>query len=126
MLRLFSRNLTGICLFAFRSDQSSVARLGRKLFPTNQKWFVDAYNHAITCTQNGYIYVETGNDTQLKEKYRIRNFIAPIYSKTNTIQPQSKNISRDDDKSYLDENIKAIAKKNYQFIYADPNESAIF
>jgi hypothetical protein len=126
VLRLFSRNLTGICLFAFRSDQSSVSRLGRKLFPANHKWFLESYNHAISCTQNGYIYIETGNDTQLKEKYRIRNFIAPIYSKTNKVDPQSKAEARSDDRSYLQEPIKAIAKKNFQFIYANPNESATF
>jgi len=87
---------------------------------------MDAYSHAISCTQNGYIYVDTGNDTPLKEKYRIRNFIAPIYSKPSTVQPQSKTASRADDKDYLKENIKAIAKKNFQFIYADPNVSPTF
>lgn len=129
VLRLLNRNLTGACIFAFRSDQASVKKLGHKYFPTNIKWFMSAYTHAISCTKNGYIYVDTGNDTQLKEKYTVRNFIAPIFfgkKILSNLPPTSQKEGSADDRSYLNESIRAIAKKGHQYIYADPREKATY
>jgi hypothetical protein len=129
VLRLFHRNLTGFCLFAFHSDRASVARLGKKLFPTNTSWFMNAYEHATTVTRNGYLYIDTSNESGLKEKFRIRNFLALIYPKTNqltTSQP-IKQTSNKVDSQYMNQPIRAIAKRDHQYLYADlATESPVF
>lgn len=117
ILRLFHRNLTGYCLFPFHSDKASVARLGKKLFPTSSKWFMNAYEHATQVTKNGYLYVDTSNESGLKEKFRIRNFIAPIFTKTLTLQPSQ----QQQQQQPLSDEIRAVAKKDHQYLYADLN-----
>jgi len=82
-----------------------------------------AYNHATLCTKNGYVFVDSDNDTRLKEKYRIRNFIAPIYPGTHRVKSQSQSPCLGTDKAYLKDPITAIAKRGHQYIYADPAES---
>lgn len=120
-LRLFHRNLTGFCLFAFHSDRASVARLGKKLFPTNSSWFMNAYEHATTVTKNGYLYIDTSNESGLREKFRIRNFLTLFYPKT--IQLTEKTVLDSDNidkrQQYMNEPIRAIAKKDHQYLYAD-------
>lgn len=119
-LRLFHRNLTGFCLFAFHSDRASVARLGKKLFPSNSSWFMNAYEHATTVTKNGYLYIDTSNESGLRDKFRIRNFLALIY--TRTIKLDQDEVTQPIDKkplTYLKDPIVAIAKRDHQYLYAD-------
>lgn len=125
-LRLLHRNLTGICLFSFRSDQRSVKQLAQKLFPTCAPWFLKSHEHATTITQHGYLYIDTSNDTTLKEKYRVRNFLAPIYSKVTKVTPTTLPKSDPTDSDYLRESVVAIAKKDHQYLYADPKENCTF
>ena len=87
---------------------------------------MNSYTDAISCTENGYLYVDTSNTTKLKPKYTIRNFIAPIYSKTKTVHFPKDADRSVDDKAYLKEPIRAIAKKDHQFLYADPREKVTF
>lgn len=127
VLRLFHRNVTGYCLFAFHSDKASISRLGKKLFPTNSKWFLNAYDHATQTTRNGFLYIDTSNESGLREKFRIRNFLAPIYAKTTEQDPSLQEGTRQDlaeltdanTRSYQQQSIRAIAKKDHQYLYAD-------
>jgi len=69
------------------------------------------YEHATQATRNGYLYIDTSNESNLREKFRVRNFIAPFYSKDNSEQSKTDNV----------EGIRALAKKDNQFLYADLN-----
>ena len=122
VLRLLSRNLTGLVLFSFKSDQASVARLGRKLFPSQHRWFLRSYEHATSVTRGGYLYVDTSNNTGLKDKFRVRNFLAPVYGRSSEVDPLSKEAAPDKNLDYLNQQIRSIAKKGKQFLYADPTE----
>ena len=125
LLRLLHRNLTGICLFAFKSDLRSVKQLGQKLFPNCVPWFLRSHEQATTVTKYGYLFIDTSNDSTLKEKYRIRNFLAPIYSEVTEVTPTNAAKS-DPDSDYLKESIVAIAKKGCQFLYEDPREKCSY
>ena len=125
LLRLLHRNLTGICLFSFKSDLRSVKQLGQKIFPNCAPWFLKSHDHATTVTKYGYLYIDTSNDSTLKEKYRIRNFLAPIYSEVTEVTPTDLHMS-DPDYDYLNQSIVAIAKKGHQYLYADPREKCSF
>lgn len=118
ILRLFHRNLTGYCLFAFHSDKASVSRLGKKLFPQSSAWFMNAYEHAISSTKNGYLYIDTSNTSGLKEKFRIRNFLTPVYPKTVALtNSEDEDLTKNND--YRRQKIVAVAKKDHQFLYSD-------
>jgi hypothetical protein len=110
--------LTGYCLFPFHSDKASVARLGKKLFPTNSRWFMNAYEHATQATKNGYLYIDTSNESALREKFRIRNFLAPCYTKEekSTFSEKESPVASDNL-----QDIRALAKKDHQYLYADLN-----
>lgn len=110
ILRLFHRNLTGYCLFPFNSDKASISRLSKKLYPTDSTWFMRAYDHATSATRNGYLFVDTSNDSNLRDKFRVRNFVAPVYEKSD-----EKNTDTEAD------TIRAVAKRNNQFLYGDLN-----
>lgn len=112
VLRLFHRNLTGYCLFPFHSDKASVARLSKKLYPNDSTWFMKAYDHATSVTRNGFLYVDTSNSSNLKDKFRIRNFLAPLYLKTE----ENEALENKDTEA-----VRAIAKKNHQYLYGDLN-----
>lgn len=73
-----------------------------------------AYDHATSATRNGYLFVDTSNDSNLKDKFRIRNFLAPIYH-------NSENTDTEND------TVRAIAKRGNQYLYGDLNtESATY
>lgn len=124
VLRLLSRNLTGLVLFAFKADQASVKRLSHRLFPSAQKWFLQSYEHATSVTRGGYLYVDTSNNTGLKDKFRVRNFIAPVYGRPVEAPPKGgRTRDEDPEREYLTQPIRSLAKKGHQFLYADPAES---
>lgn len=75
---------------------------------------MQAYEHATSATKNGYLFIDTSNESALKEKFRVRNFLAPIYAKSNKQTLQNT-------KEDSDDSIKAIAKKDHQYLYADLN-----
>ena len=112
---MFHRNVTGYCLFPFHSDKQSISRLSKKLFPGQSSWFMQAYDHATSVTPNGFLYVDTSNVTHFKEKFRIRNFLAPVYPQEDAEQ------SDEEPASPQEPPIRAAAKKNNQYLYADLN-----
>ena len=122
MLRLLSRNLTGLVLFGFKADQASVNRLSHKLFPSAQKWFMQSYAHATSVTKGGYLYVDTSNNSGLKDKFRVRNFIAPVYGRPVEADTGKSTSSGDAKNEYLSLPIRCLAKKGRQYLYADPSE----
>lgn len=69
-----------------------------------------AYDHATSATRNGYLFVDTSNDSNLRDKFRVRNFVAPVYEKSD-----EKNTDTEAD------TIRAVAKRNNQFLYGDLN-----
>lgn len=71
-----------------------------------------AYDHATSATRNGYLFVDTSNDSNLRDKFRVRNFVAPVYQKSDS---NDKNADTEAD------TIRAIAKRDNQFLYGDLN-----
>lgn len=81
---------------------------------------MNAYEHAISVTKNGYLYIDTSNESGLKEKFRIRNFLTPVYPKTSAVtnsDDEEEDLIKN--KDYLRQKIIAIAKKDHQFLYSD-------
>ena len=117
VLRIFHRNVTGYCLFPFHSDKQSISRLSKKLFPRRSAWFMEAYEHATNVTPNGYLYVDTSNTSHLKENFRIRNCVTPLFP-----QRDEKGSSDSDEES--SDKIRAVAKKNNQFFYTNLNSES--
>ncbi len=86
---------------------------------------MEAYEHATTVTKNGFLYIDTSNNSGLREKFRIRNFIAPIYAKDiKTLKVVDGTAEAAEAKQTT---ITAVAKKDNQYLYADiKNESPTY
>lgn len=87
---------------------------------------MDAYEHATQTTKNGFLYIDTSNESGLREKFRIRNFLAPIYPKSQALDSTVADIDQSQDQSLSNgqqqqqqQHIRAIAKKDHQYLYAD-------
>jgi hypothetical protein len=77
--RLFIRNSTGILLWNFKTDGLSISRFLRKIFPFRHKNVIEALLHATNVTQpSGYLYIDCDPQSNLEDKLRVRNFIAPL------------------------------------------------
>lgn len=72
---------------------------------------MNAYNHATNVTRGGYLYVDTSNESSLREKFRVRNFLAPVYSR------EGRNEEKEEDTN----EIRALAKRGHQYIYSNPS-----
>ena len=84
--RTISINTHILVLFANKRDESQVMNLGKQLYPSNSKVFMEAYEDA-TSTVHGYLVIDcdptSPRDLKIKNSYFPRRTNSLLFKKVN-------------------------------------------